>query len=188
MAFAGTMLGFLAALPLAFLGTTVLFSFPLVGAIRVLVGLIRTIPSILWGVIAVVVVGLGPLAGTLALALYTTGYLAKLYAEAFDAVDPEILEAIRGVGAKPWHIARFAIWTESANYILSQLLFMLEYNVRASAVLGFVGAGGIGFYLQAYLSMLDYSRVSTLLLGLFAFVLVMDGISGWLRRRYLLRY
>lgn len=186
MAFAGTSLGFLLSLPLGILGTRTLFPSPLVLAVRLLVGIIRTIPSLLWAVLFVIVVGLGPLAGTFALAFYTVGYLAKLYAEFFEGVDPEIIEAARGVGANRLHLARFVIWPESANSVLSQLLFMFEYNIRASAILGFVGAGGIGFYMQAYLNTLAYQRLATLLLMILALVLAMDLLSTWVRKRYLL--
>lgn len=186
MAFAGTALGFLLSLPLGILGTRTLFPSPLVLAVRLLIGIVRTIPSLLWAVLFVIVVGLGPLAGTLALAFYTVGYLAKLYAEFFEGVDPEIIEAARGVGANRLHLARFVLWPESANSVLSQLLFMFEYNIRASAILGFVGAGGIGFYMQAYLNTLAYRRLATLLLLILALVLAMDLLSTWVRKRYLL--
>ena len=186
MAFAGSLLGFFLALPLGFLGARTLSPAPVVIVIRFLVGAIRTIPSLLWAVVFVIVVGLGPLAGTLALALYTLGYLAKLYAEFFEGVDPEILEAVRGVGARPWHLARFVVWPESANHVLSQLLFMLEYNIRASAILGFVGAGGIGLYLNVYINTLAYPRVATILLLILVLVLAMDVVSTKVRKRYLL--
>ena len=186
MAFAGTALGFLLSVPLALLGANVLAPAPLVLAVRLLTGIVRTIPSLLWAVVFVIVVGLGPLAGTLALAVYTVGYLAKLYVEAFEGVDPEVLEAVRGVGARPWHLARYVIWPESANYVLSQFLFMLEYNIRASSILGLVGAGGIGFYLNVYINSLAYSRVAVILMLILAVVLVMDGVSTVIRRRYLL--
>jgi len=127
---------------------------------------VRTIPVLLWAILFVILVGLGPLAGTLGIAVYTVGYLAKIYAELFEGTDPEVLEG--------------------ANVLLSQLLFMLEYNIRASSVLGFVGAGGIGFVMQVYLQTLDYQRLATLLLLILAVVLVMDGISGWLRKHFLL--
>ncbi|MCL4845583.1 MAG: phosphonate ABC transporter, permease protein PhnE [Acidobacteria bacterium] len=187
MAFAGSLLGFALALPLGLLGTRTLFPLPVVVAVRVLVGAVRTIPSLLWAVIFVVVVGLGPLAGTLALAVYTVGFLGKLYAEFFDGVDPEVLEAVRGVGARRWHLARFVVWPESANQVLSQLVFMFEYNVRASAIVGLVGAGGIGFYLNAYINTLNYPRVATILLMILGLVLLMDVVSTRVRQRYLLR-
>ncbi|MCL6481475.1 MAG: phosphonate ABC transporter, permease protein PhnE [Firmicutes bacterium] len=186
MAFVGTALGFLLALPLGILGTRILFPRVVVVPTRLLVAGIRTIPSLLWAVLLVIVVGLGPLAGTLALAAYTVGYLGKLYAEFFDGVDPEIIEAVRGAGAKRLHLARFVLWPESANSVLSQLLFMLEYNIRVSSILGFVGAGGIGFYMYVYVNSLEYQRLATLLVVIFLLVLGMDLVSAWLRRRYLL--
>lgn len=186
MALAGTLLGFFLAFPLGVLGTRTLFPPAVVGGVRFLVAAIRTVPSLLWAVVMVIVVGLGPLAGTLALAFYTVGYLAKLYAEFFEGIDPEILEAVRGVGAKRRHLIRFVLWPESANAVLSQLLFMLEYNIRASTVLGLVGAGGIGLYMQIYLSTMAYARLTTVLLTVLLLVLAMDGLSAWVRRRYLL--
>ena len=186
MAFAGTMLGFLLSLPLGALGTRTLFPRPVVLTARFVMAVIRTIPSLLWAVLLVVIVGLGPLAGTLALAVYTVGYLGKLYAEFFEGVDPEVLEAVRGAGAGRLHLARFVVWPESANSVLSQLLFMLEYNVRVSSILGFVGAGGIGYYMLFYVDSLDYQRLSTLLLLILLLVLLMDIGSAWLRKRYLL--
>lgn len=186
MAFAGSLLGFLAAVPLGLLGARTLAPVPIVVAVRVLVGALRTVPSLLWAVVFVILVGLGPLSGTLALAAYTLGYLAKLYAEFFEGVDPEILEAVRGVGASPWHVARFVVWPESANHVLSQLLFMLEYNIRASSIVGLVGAGGIGVYLNVYINTLAYPRVATILLLILGLVLVMDVLSTMLRKRYLL--
>jgi phosphonate transport system permease protein len=186
MALAGTLLGFLIALPLGFLGARNLVARPVVYATRLVVGLIRTVPSLLWAVIFVITVGLGPLAGTLALATYTSGYLAKLYAETFEAVDPEILEAIGGLGAHSWHLARFVVWPESANNVLSQLLFMVEYNIRASAILGFVGAGGIGLLLNIYINTLSYDRVAMVLVLILAVVLSLDVLSRLIRRRFLL--
>ncbi len=187
MAFAGTLLGFLFSLPLGMMGARSLFPWPLVALARLVVAVARTIPSLLWAVLFVVMVGLGPLAGTLGLALYTVGYLGKIYAELFEGVDPEVLEAVRGVGAGRLHLARFVVWPESANAAISQLLFMLEYNVRASSILGFAGAGGIGFYISLYLQVLDYQRLATLLLLILALTLTMDLASAWVRGRYLLR-
>jgi phosphonate transport system permease protein len=184
MAVAGTLLGFFIAVPLGFLGSRVLAPPALRYPTKVLVGAIRAVPSLLWAVVFVIVVGLGPLSGALALAVYTVGTLAKLYAEFYEAVDPEILEAVRGVGARPLHIARFVILPESANNVLSQLIYTLEYNIRASSILGLVGAGGIGFYLNVYISTLEYRRVATVILVILVLVLVMDLVSSRLRRQY----
>jgi len=186
MAVAGTLLGFFIALPLGLLGTSALNPVAVIAPVRLLVAVLRTIPSLVWAILFVIVVGLGPLAGTLGIAIYTVGYLAKLYAEFFDGVDPEVMEAVSGTGASRLQLARFVLWPESANSVVSQLLFMVEYNIRASTILGFVGAGGIGFYIQVYVQTLQYQRLLTVLLLLLAVVLVMDVISAWVRRRYLL--
>ena len=181
IAFVGTLLGFALALPLAFLGTTTLFGPVVTTAARLLVGGIRTIPSLLWGVIFVVGFGLGPAAGAMGVALYSVGYLGKLYYESFEAVDREVLEAVRSVGGNRLQLMTFAVLPESANAVISQLLFMFEYNIRASSIMGFVGAGGIGFYMLGYLQLLQYQNLLTALLVTFVVVMIIDYASGWLR-------
>ncbi len=186
MSFAGTLLGFIAALPLSVLGTRNLFANWLSSLARFVAASIRTIPVLLWAIVFVILVGLGPLAGTFGIAAYTVGYLAKIYADLFEGTDPEIIEAVQSTGASKLQLVRYVIVPETANAILAQVLFMLEYNIRASSVLGFVGAGGLGLVIQIYLQSLDYRRLATVLLLVLAIVLVMDGLSAWLRKRFLL--
>lgn len=186
MAFAGTLLGFLISFPLAILGSRILFPSVVVAAARVIAGFLRTIPPLLWAVVFVIIVGLGPQAGTLSIALYTVGYLTKLYSELFEGTDPEVLEAVKGVGATKHHLVRYVVIPEGANAILSQLLFMFEYNIRASSILGFVGAGGIGFQIYVYLQTMEYQKLSAVLILILGIVLIMDYFGGFLRRRYLL--
>lgn len=186
MSFAGTLLGFLASLPLSVLATRRLFSAWVSGFARFIAAGIRTIPVLLWAIIFVILVGLGPLAGTFGIAAYTVGYLAKIYADLFEGTDPEIMEAVQSTGASKLQLVRFVILPEAANAVLAQVLFMLEYNIRASSVLGFVGAGGLGFVIQIYLQSLDYRRLATVLLLVLVIVFAMDGVSAWLRKRFLL--
>lgn len=186
MSFAGTMLGFIAALPLSIAGTRNLFPAALSSIARVIAAGIRTIPVLLWAIIFVILVGLGPLAGTLGIAAYTVGYLAKIYADLFEGTDPEILEAVGTTGASKLHLVRFVFFPEGANAILTHLLFMLEYNIRGASILGFVGAGGLGFVMQVYLQTLEYQRLATVLLLILAVVLAMDALSAWLRKHFLL--
>jgi phosphonate transport system permease protein len=186
MSFAGTILGFLAALPISIIGTRNLFSALFSGCARFLAATIRTIPVLLWAIIFVILFGLGPLAGTFGIAAYTVGYLAKIYADLFEGTDPEILEAVGSTGASKLQLVRFVFLPEGANAILAQLLFMLEYNIRASSILGFVGAGGLGFVMQVYLQTLEYRRLASVLLLILAVVLAMDGLSAWIRKRFLL--
>jgi phosphonate transport system permease protein len=186
IAFAGTALGFALALPLALAANRLLCGPYLSNLSRLLLSFIRTIPAILWAVVFVVAVGLGPGAGTLGVAMYTAGYLGKVFYEAFEGVDAEVIEAVRSVGCGRLQLAGYAILPESANLILSQLLFMFEYNVRASAIMGLVGAGGIGFYLLGYLQALQYNRLMTALLVTLAAVVMIDRLSAKIRRRFLI--
>lgn len=185
MAWAGTILGALLALPFAVLSASTLSRPWLVHPARAFLAAIRTIPSLLWAVFMVVVVGLGPLAGILALAFYTMGYLGKLFYEALEAVDPEILDATRATGANALQVTRHAALPEAGNALLSQGLFALEYNVRASSILGLVGAGGIGFYIVNFLQRLDYRSLATTLILLFLLLLVVDAVSRLVRQRFL---
>lgn len=182
IAFVGTMLGFAAALPLALAATQTLFGPAVTGLIRLVLAVVRTIPSLFWGLIFVVAIGLGPAAGALGVAFYSLGYLGKLFYEIFEGVDPEVLEAVRAVGSNRPQLARYVILPEAANNLLAQLLFMFEYNVRASSIMGFVGAGGIGFYLLGYIQMLQYDRVMTALAATLVVVIAIDWVSARVRR------
>jgi phosphonate transport system permease protein len=186
MSFAGTMLGFLASLPLSIVGARNLFLPVFSRSARLAAAAIRTVPVLLWAIIFVILFGLGPLAGTFGIAAYTAGYLAKIFADLFEGTDPEVLEAVGSTGASKLQLVRFVFLPEGANAILTQVLFMLEYNIRASSILGFVGAGGLGFIMQVYLQTLDYRRLASVLLLILAVVLAMDGVSAWLRKRVLL--
>ena len=139
-------------------------------------------PALFWAIVFVGAVGLGPAAGTVAVTLYSLGYLGKLLYETFEGVDPEVIEAVRSVGCGRAQLARYALLPEAANGILAQLLFMFEYNMRASSIMGFVGAGGIGFYLLGYIQLLRYELLLTGLLLALAVVIVIDRLSALVRR------
>jgi phosphonate transport system permease protein len=185
MALIGTIIGFIGALPLGLLGARNIAGGIISAVTRLFMGVIRTIPALLWAIIFVVAFGLGPLAGTLGLAIYSVGYLSKLYYEAFEATDKEIIEAVRATGISRLKEIRFVVLPESMNNILSQLFFMFEYNVRSSAILGFVGAGGIGFYLMGYIQLFQYQRLTTAILLTLVVVLTIDFITARIRARYL---
>lgn len=187
MAWAGTLIGAALALPLAALAAANLAPWWVARPTRALLAGIRTIPSILWAVMMIIIVGFGARAGILALALYTTGYLGKLFYEAIEAVDPEVLDATRATGARPLHVARHAAIPEAGNALLSQTLFAFEYNVRASSILGLVGAGGIGFYMLRAIDLIRYQELATILVMLFVLVIAVDAASGAVRNRFLAR-
>jgi phosphonate transport system permease protein len=182
IAFAGTSLGFALALPLALAATRALFGATVTVPAKFLLALIRTVPALLWAIVFVVAVGLGPGAGTLGVALYTCGFLGKVFYETFEGVDAEVIEAVRGVGCGRAQLARYALLPEAANVVLAQLIFMFEYNVRASAIMGFVGAGGVGFYLLGYIQSLQYDRLLAALLLTLLLVVLIDRISARIRK------
>lgn len=185
IAFVGTAIGFALALPLSLAASPVLFGPAVTAPVKVLLAAVRTVPALFWAIVFVVAVGLGPAAGALGVALYSLGYLGKLLYEIFDGVDPEVVEAVRSVGASRTQLARYALIPEAANGILAQLLFMFEYNVRASSIMGFVGAGGIGFYILGYLGLLRYDLLLTALLLTLLVVVAIDRASSVVRRRFL---
>lgn len=185
IAFLGTLIGFIFALPLGVLATRTLFPLWLVVPLRLLAATVRTMPSLLWAVLMVILVGFGPLAGVLAMSLYTIGHLAKLAYEALEGLPSDALEALGAAGASRLQLARLVAVPEASNQLISHLLYMLEYNVRASSIVGFVGAGGIGTYLGRYLQMMQYDGAVTLLAVVFLAIVGMDALSLWLRSRFL---
>jgi phosphonate transport system permease protein len=185
IAFLGTVAGAMLALPLGVLGARNLYGAAVTIPARMMLAAIRTLPALLWAVVFVVAVGLGPLAGVLASAFYTVGYLGKLHYEAIEGLDPAPLHAVLAAGASRVQAIRHVVLPESANQLLSQLLFMFEYNIRASSVFGFVGAGGIGFYISGYMTVFRYQSVLTLLIAVFLTVLAIDYVSVRIRDRFL---
>jgi phosphonate transport system permease protein len=186
MAFAGTVLGSIVSIPLALLGARNIISGVPNAIARLLLSVVRVVPALLWAIIFVVAFGLGPLPGTLGLAAYSLGYLGKLYYEAFEAVDPELLEATKAIGCSKLQQIRYVIIPETANTIISQFLFLFEYNVRASTILGFVGAGGVGFYMLGYIQLFQYQRLMTTLLLTLCVILFIDFVSAKVRDRFLI--
>ena len=143
----------------------------------------RAVDTLVYALFFVAAVGLGPFPGVLAVVAYTTTSLAKLYSEAIEGIDPGPVDAVTATGATPLQVLRFAVLPQVLPLFLSYVLYRLETNIRAATVLGFVGAGGIGFYLQTYLRMIEYPAASTVLLVTVAMVMAVDAISSKLRAR-----
>jgi len=151
--------------------------------VRAVLNFFRSVDTLVYALVFVAAVGLGPFPGVLAVVAYTTTSLAKLYGEAVEGVDPGPVDAITATGATRLQVLRFGVIPQVLPLFLSYILYRLETNIRAATVLGFVGAGGIGFYLQTYLRMIDYRAASTVLLVTVAMVMVVDAISSRLRDR-----
>ena len=187
MAIVGTGIGFILALPLSFLAATNL-SNPYISRIaRLFLNIVRTIPSLIWALLFVSAVGLGPLAGVLALAFHSTGYLSKFFYEAFENVNPATPDALSRMGASKLQVFLSSIWPLALPSVVSAGVFTLEYNVRAASILGIVDAGGIGFYLKQFIEFRMFPAVVAGLALLLGVVLCLDYISKQLRNNYLKR-
>lgn len=179
-----TIVGSLLAIPAAFLGAGNLWKFkawPL--ANKTCVNLIRTFPSIILAIMFFRGVGPGPLAGALALSIYTSGVLGKLYSEIVEAVDHRVLEAMVSTGASPAQTWFFGLMPRVLPDFLAASLYRLESNVRTATILGIVGAGGIGTWLMMNLTARNWERVGLLLLGQVVVIVLVDSVSSVLRRR-----
>ena len=187
MAFIGTIVGVAIAMPLSLLAARNLNSKWVCAPIRALLAAIRTFPSILWAILFVIMVGLGPFAGVLAIIMYTIGFVAKLQYEAIETIDSDPMDAVTSIGVSKAQLIRYVVIPESASHLLSQVLYMFDYNVRQTSILGIVGAGGIGFYIINYIKFFEYGKAVIFMLVVLATVLVIDLISVKIRDRYIIK-
>lgn len=182
----GTLLAALAGLLLAIPAAGRL-GWPLHAASRLLLNALRAIPELVWAVLMVLAAGLGPNAGTLALALHTTGVLGRLFAEALENTPPAPAAAIRLQGASAWLAFCYGTLPNLWPQLLAYTLYRWENNIRMASVLGFVGAGGLGQMLYVSLSLFQETRAATVIIAMLGLVLAVDAFSAWSRQRWLRR-
>nr|WP_256761135.1 phosphonate ABC transporter, permease protein PhnE [Cohnella sp. WQ 127256] len=182
MAILGTTFGALFALPIVFFAAgNVTKSWTLRTPARVILNLCRTIPDLLFAALFAAVVGYGPLAGTLALIFFSFGILSKWAYEAIETIDNGPLEAMTAVGANKLQWIYFGVIPQVIAQFVGFVMYMFEINIRAAAILGIVGAGGIGIYLNRTLGMFRYDQTVIIILLTLAIVLVIDAISTRIR-------
>lgn len=150
--------------------------------VRLVLAVVRAIPLILVAMLMVGAVGLGPLPGILAVAFHATGMLAKFYAEAIDDTEGAPIAALESTGATLLQRLRFGFWPQMAPVVLRDTVFRFELNLRESLILGVVGAGGIGFYIQTYVRSFQYEKAATVTLAIAIVILLIEGANGALRR------
>ncbi len=194
MSFLGALLGAVVAFPLSALGTQEIST---VGASRgerlllavpyhlsrTLLNVFRSVPDILWALVFVVALGLGPFPGTLALAVHSAGVLGKLYSETLEAVPARPVQALTATGASNFQAFLFGRLPQSMNGFASLTLYQWECNIRSATILGFVGAGGIGQQILISMNLFDYPKVATLVGATIVVVLLVDRFSAAVRRR-----
>ena len=184
IALAGTVLGVILSLPVAWLAARRLTPLPRATfAFKALISLFRTVPDLVWALIFVVTVGLGAVAGTMTILVDTVGFCGRFFAEAMEDADPAPQEALEAGGAARGRVLLAAVIPNALPSMTGTALFALEKAVRSSVVLGLVGAGGIGQELKSAFDLFQYDDAATIMLAVFALVLAMEWITDLLRRR-----
>lgn len=184
MALVGTVIGVIISVPLAVLAARNLSPHPWVqSSVRGVVTFIRTVPDLAWALFFVASVGLGPFAGTLTLVMDTIGFCSRFFAENMEECDPGPSEALSAMGARRVDIVVCGVLPASMPAMVNTSLFALEKSVRSSVVLGLVGAGGIGAELAVSMEMFRYDQAATIVLMIFALVLVVERFNSVMRAR-----
>lgn len=179
----GTVLAILCAIPLGLACASNVVPVYVYQPVRRLMDACRAINEMVFAMLFIVAVGLGPFAGVLALWIHTTGTLAKLFAEAVEASDPRPVEGIRATGASPLEEVIYGVIPQVLPLWISYSLYRFESNVRSASVVGMVGAGGIGVVLYEVITNFEYAHTSAVILILIVSVSLIDIMSAWIRGR-----
>jgi phosphonate transport system permease protein len=184
MATLGTLLGVIIATPLAFFAARNTTPSPLLRPIALLLIVVsRSVNSLIWALMLVILLGPGLIAGILAIALRSVGFIGKLLYEAIEEIDQKPVEALLSTGASAAQRFVYAIWPQVAPAFVAISVFRWDINIRESTVMGLVGAGGIGLYLKAALDNVQWANVSVILILIALTVLASELISSLIRRR-----
>jgi len=150
---------------------------------RTILNLMRSIPELIWALLLVRILGLGPEAGIMAIGIAYAGIIGKVFSEILENTESNGIQALRSIGASRPKIILFSILPSATKNLVSYILYRWECAMRAAAILGFVGAGGIGQEIEISMRMFDYSKSATLIIELFLLVSLTDLISGYIRRK-----
>lgn len=182
----GSLLGAVLALPFALLAARNLKA-PVFAAhaARTVLSMFRAVHTLVFGLLLVGIVGLGPTAGILAIALHSMGTYGKLFAETIESLDMGAVDATRATGATSSQVFFLSVWPAVLPQLVSHHLYVWEFNIRDSTILGLIGAGGLGLLISEAVSLFQWSRLSTLLIVVIAMVMAFDAISRRIRERLL---
>ena len=184
MSILGTVIGCVLALPVAILSSSnINRSFPLVSFFRFLLALIRTLPTLIIALVCALIFSLGTFSGTIAIAIFTFGIVAKMLFESIETIDMGPFEAMEALGADKFQAFWSACVPQILPVYLSHSLYCFEMNIRASAILGYVGAGGLGITIKERIGWRDYNSLGMVLLSLFVVVVAIDFFSEYLRKK-----
>ena len=181
----GTVLALAAAVPCSLVASSNLAPWWVRQPVRRLMDALRSINEMVFAMLFISAVGLGPFAGVLAVALHNLGVLTKLFSESVEAIEPGPVEGVRAIGANALEEISYGVLPQVLPHWISCALYRFESNVRSATVVGIVGAGGIGMLLWDAVRGFDYARTSAILLVIVGFVVVLDLASARLRRRFI---
>jgi phosphonate transport system permease protein len=189
MALLATTAGTIIAIPISFLAARNIMGRNWLGMtiytiVRAILNLTRSFDSLVLATIFALWVGFGAFAGVLALSVVTIASLGKLFSEAVESIDPGPIEAVSATGARSVEVVRFAVVPQIIPDFISYIIYHWDINVRISTILGFVGGGGIGFYLSQRINVLEYQKAGTAILAIVLVVWAMDFLSAEIRKRY----
>jgi len=184
MTFLATSIALVMSLPLGVLAAANASPHPLVfHATRNLLTLMRALPELVWALVFVSAVGMGPLPGIMALSFVTVGFMGKFFAESIEVVDARQTEGVAAHGAGWLQLRTFGIFPQVFPDFVGTVMYILDHNLRAAAILGLVGAGGIGYDLVMAMRMFDYDRLLPIALSIYVVVTLLDRMSDKFRKR-----
>lgn len=188
MALMATTLAIFLAIPISFLAARNLmsgnpFTYAIYFIVRTILNIVRSIESLIIAIVFVIIVGLGPFAGVLAIALHSVAALAKLYSEVIEGIDPGPIEAVRATGANWVQVVRYAVIPQIVPPFTAFTIYRWDINVRSSTIIGWVGGGGIGFYLVQWIQINDMRAVGAAFIAIAVVIIALDYISARIRER-----
>ncbi|MDQ0154434.1 phosphonate ABC transporter, permease protein PhnE [Robertmurraya andreesenii] len=188
IAFLGTIVGAILAIPLAFLSASNIVPKPIAFLVRLLLIFIRTIPAIVYGLMFIRVTGPGPFAGVLTMALTSIGMLSKLFVDVIEDLEVNILESLESIGCTTFEKIRYGIIPQLSAMFMSIAIYRYDMNLRDAAILGLVGAGGIGAPLIFAMNGYKWSEVGSILIGLMVLILIVEFLSNKIRNKLVRGY
>lgn len=184
----GTLLGAIIAIPVSFLGARNLMRRNALGTVvyfvvRFLLSVIRAVPTLVWAIMWVIAIGIGPFPGVLALTTFSVGLIAKLFSEAIEAIDWGQVDALTATGANALQVVWHAVVPQVTPYMVSHVLYTFEVNIHSSTILGVVGAGGLGLILEQYVGLFLYPDLAMWIIVVVILTTIIDYSSAAIRRR-----
>ncbi len=184
----GTALGALIAIPVSFLGARNLMRRTPLGsaiyfAVRFLLSIIRAVPTLVWAIMWVIAIGIGPFPGVLAIVTFSIGLIAKLFSEAIEAIDWGQVDALTATGANSLQVVVHGVVPQVVPYMVAHVLYTFEVNIHSSTILGVVGAGGLGLILEQYVGLFDYPDLAVWITVVVIMTAIIDYSSAAIRRR-----